>query len=100
MTKIKLNGIEHEFRFSFKAIKSLLIAENLKLEDLTEWGQNLANLGKIAHYGTGQKMTIAEIEEALDLGSWEDALQIITAFGEELGQYFATEKKNLPTTSE
>jgi len=100
MTTIKLNGIEYEFKYSFKALTELLKAENLKLEQLTEFGQDFTKCAVIAHYGIGKKLSIEEIEEVLDYSDWNDVVTIIEAFASEVSQYFSTQKKTLTNTSE
>lgn len=100
MTTIKLNGIEYEFKYSFKALTELLKAENLKLEQLTEFGQDFTKCAIIAHYGIGKVLTIQEIEDSLDKAKWDDVIAIIEAFASEVSQYFSTQKKTLTNTSE
>ena len=88
MNKIKLNEIEYEFKYSFKAIAELLKAEKITLNELSTFGQDLTKIPVIAYYGIGKVLSIEEIESILDMGEWKDVLAIIETFSNEVSQYF------------
>lgn len=92
MSKIKLNGIEYEFRYSFKNLKELVTAENLDLSKIQEFGGNFTNVPKIIFYGIGKSLTIDEIESALDSEGFDKLVSTIELFGSEVSQYFGGEK--------
>lgn len=89
MKTIKLNGKEYQFRYSFRALSELLNAEKIKLSDLTEFSQDFTKVPTIIHYGIGKELSVKEIEEALDNGQWNDVVQAIELFSNEVAVYFS-----------
>lgn len=98
MRTIKINNKELTFKFGFKALKSLMDEEKITFSEMSEWGQSLANVAKIAYYGIDKKLELKEIENYLDTKEWKDVLEIITLFSEEIGQYFGTQSPNESAT--
>jgi len=98
MRTITINNKNFDFKFGFKALKSLMQGENITFSQMGEWGQSLTNVAKIAYYGIDKKITLEEIEIYLDTKEWKDVLNIITLFSEEVAQYFGSESPNESAT--
>jgi hypothetical protein len=89
MKTIKLNEKEYQFRYSFRALSELLTAEKIKLNELTEYGQDFTKVPVIIHYGIGKELSVEEIKTALDNGVWGDVIQAIELFSSEVAVYFS-----------
>lgn len=88
MNTIKINGIDYEFKYSFKALKELCKNEGIKLEQIEEFSTDFTNAPKIIYYGIGKGATIEEIESEIDNHNFQFVVDIIKQFGESVSQYF------------
>lgn len=80
-----------EMKYSFKAIKELLELTNSTLENVGELTKDLKNIAIIAHVGNkyaGGNLTIEQIEEHFDNSDFNEVLQIVTEFGNQVSTYF------------
>ena len=86
-----------EMKFSFKAIKELLKETGATLETIGELSKDLNNIPLIAYIGNkhaGGSFTKEQIEEHLDNGTFQDALDIVNEFSKQVTAYFAPNEKS------
>jgi hypothetical protein len=95
--KITINNTEHEFKFSFLAIRELEKVTGKKLNEVLEQMQAIQDKGldfsvilDIAYCGlkyTSNSMTIEQVGELLDNGNRKDLEAILTGFMEGINKY-------------
>lgn len=95
--KITINNNEHEFKFSFLAIRELEKVTGKKLNDVLTEMAEISNNGldfgivlDIAYCGlkfTNSPKTIEEVGELLDNGNRKDLEAILTGFMEGINKY-------------
>jgi hypothetical protein len=95
--KITINNNEHEFKFSFLAIRELEKVTGKKLNDVLTEMAEISNNGldfgivlDIAYCGlkfTSSPKTIEEVGELLDNGNRKDLEAILTGFMEGIHKY-------------
>jgi hypothetical protein len=95
--KITINNNEHEFKFSFLAIRELEKVTGKKLNELLKEMEEISNTGldfgiilDIAYCGlkyTSNSKTIEEVGELLDNGNKNDLEAILKGFMEGIHKY-------------
>ena len=95
--KITINNNEHEFKFSFLAIRELEKVTGKKLNEVLKGMEEISNAGldfsivlDIAYCGlkfTSNPKTIEEVGELLDNGSKKDLEAILTGFMDGINKY-------------
>lgn len=100
MKTIKLNEKEYQFRYSFRAFLELLNAYGLTLQTMHEFAKDFKNTPIIIHYGISKELSIEEVVEALDKGTFDDIISAINLFSSEVSAYFvSSESPNELTNS-
>lgn len=107
--KITINNNEHEFKFSFLAMKELEKVTGKKLnqilkdmEEIAENGIDFELVLNIAFCGlkfTSNPKTIEEIGELLDNGSRADLEEILKGFMEGINKYLQVDPNSNSQTS-
>ncbi len=105
---ITLNNTQHEFKFSFRAIKEIEKKRGKKLTEIfkeledTENGIDFDLIVDLAYFGmafTSTPKTIEEVENILDAGTKKDIENVLTAFSSEVLKFMEVDPNAKSQTS-
>jgi hypothetical protein len=88
---MKIKETELKLKFSYKAIIELLEISGVTLDKIGEYGADIKNAATILYVGqkhSGGELSLQDCEDLLDSGDWNDVLEIINLFSQEVTKYF------------